>query len=67
MENEAPAGTAGTFVAGLAVNTASTATTADVRGTLDPNSACNGARRFKLIMDPPRDSYLFLGNSQYAG
>lgn len=57
--------TAGTFVAGLAVNTKSTATTADVRGTYDPNSACDGAKVFELdilLADPT-----FLGNPQFAG
>jgi hypothetical protein len=57
--------TAGTFVAGLAVNTKSTATTADVRGTYDPHSACDGAKVFELdlvLADPT-----FLGNPQFAG
>jgi len=59
------AAVAGTLVAGLAVNTKSTATTADVRGTYDPNAACDGAKVFELdlvLADPT-----FLGVSQYAG
>lgn len=57
--------TDGTLVGGLAVNTKSTATTADVRGTYDPNSACNGAKVFEidfLVADPT-----FLGSPQYDG
>jgi hypothetical protein len=52
-------------VAGLATGTVSTATTADVRGTYDPNVACDGSKGFKLIValqDPQ-----FLGNPQYDG
>lgn len=62
-DGAAPA--AGTLVAGLAVATKSTATTADVRGTYDPNSACDGAKVFELdllLADPT-----FLGNPQFAG
>lgn len=58
------AATAGTLVAGLSVLTKSTATTADVRGTYDPNAACDGAKVFELdvvVVDR------FLGNPQYAG
>lgn len=64
LENGAAA-TAGTLVAGLALDTASTATTADVRGTYDPNSACDGSKAFALVValaDPT-----FLGQPQYAG
>jgi hypothetical protein len=57
--------TDGTFVAGLAPGTASTATTADIRGTVDPNSACNGALEFSLVALIPDPT--FLGNAQYAG
>jgi hypothetical protein len=57
--------TAGTVVAGLSVNTESTATTADVRGTYDPNSACNGALRFELLVALPDPTHL--GNAQFAG
>jgi hypothetical protein len=42
--------TTGTFVAGLSPNTASTATTADVRGTVTPNDATNGTRAYELIL-----------------
>lgn len=57
--------TAGTVVAGLARNTESTATTADVRGTYDPNAACDGARSFTLIAVVPDPEYQ--GNPQFAG
>lgn len=56
---------AGTIVAGLSPVTVSTATTADVRGTYDPNAACNGTRAFELFVlasDPDDD-----GNPQYTG
>lgn len=55
--------TAGTFVAGLARNTESTATTADVRGTYDPNAACDGARSFTIIAVVPDPEYQ--GNPQF--
>lgn len=54
---------AGTVVAG--VSTAATATTGDVRGTYDPNSAANGTKVFDLIValgDPD-----YKGVAQYAG
>lgn len=59
------AASAGTKVAGLAVTTKSTATTADVRGTYDPNAACDGDKGFALLValeDPT-----FKGNPQFAG
>lgn len=59
------AATAGTFVAGLAVLTKSTSTTADVRGTYVPNAAPDGAKVYELmleLMDPT-----FLGVPQFAG
>jgi hypothetical protein len=65
LEDGAAVGTAGTLVAGLAPNTISTATTADVRGTYDPNSACDGAKSFSLIAVLPDPTHL--GNDQYAG
>lgn len=40
--------TAGTVVAG--VLTEATATTGDVRGTYDPNAACDGAKAFDLVI-----------------
>ena len=64
IENGATA-TAGTVVAGLSQATKSTATTADVRGTYDPNSACDGSRGFKLLAAIPDPE--FLGNPQFAG
>jgi len=64
LENGA-APTAGTIVAGLALDTESTATTADVRGTYDPNSACDGSKAFALICALPDPT--FTGNPQYAG
>jgi len=57
--------TAGTKVAGLAVATKSTATTADVRGTYVPNSAPDASKGYQLFIaleDPD-----FLGNPQFAG
>lgn len=57
--------TDGTLVAGLARATKSTATTADVRGTYDPNSACNGAKHFKLLV--ALDDPTYKGNAQFAG
>lgn len=62
MEDGA-APTAGTVVA--AVRTEATATTGDVRGTYDPNSACNGAKVFDLVvfLNDPGD----IGIAQYAG
>lgn len=59
------AATAGTLVGGLSPLTKSTATTADVRGTYDPNAACDGAKVFELVVlaaDPT-----FTGNPQYDG
>jgi hypothetical protein len=49
--------TAGTVVAG--VSTLATATTGDVRGTYDPNAACDGAKVFELIVA--------LGDPDYKG
>lgn len=57
------AATAGTVVAG--VSSAATATTGDVRGTYDPNSAANGSKHFQLIAAIPDLTYL--GVAQYAG
>ncbi len=55
--------TAGTLLG--AVRTTATAATGDVRGTYDPNSACDGAKAFQLlafIVDPTDQ-----GVAQYAG
>lgn len=63
-ENEdGAAATAGTIVAG--VKGTATATTGDVRGTYDANSAANGAKSFQLIaaLGDPSDK----GSAQYAG
>lgn len=57
--------TAGTLVAGLSQGTKATATNADVRGTYDPNSACDGSKAFSLVVwleDPAH-----VGNPQFAG
>jgi hypothetical protein len=57
------AATAGTLVA--AVRSAATATTGDVRGTYDPNAACDGAKAFSLIavLPDPTDK----GITQFSG
>lgn len=58
------AASSGTIVAGLSTATVSTATTADVRGTYDPSSACNGSKVFELLVllsDPD-----FKGNPQFG-
>jgi hypothetical protein len=62
MESLAKA-TAGTPVA--AVASVATATTGDVRGTYDPNSACDGSKSFQLIvvLDNPTDK----GVAQFGG
>ena len=55
--------TDGTYVAG--VLTKPTATTGDVRGTYDPNSACDGAKNFSVVMVLGNPE--FKGVPQYAG
>lgn len=55
--------TAGTIVAG--VSTTPTATTGDVRGTYDPNAACDGAKVFTLLAAIPDVTYN--GLAQFAG
>lgn len=57
--------TAGTKVAGLAVATKSTATTADVRGTYVPNSAPDGSKGYQVAVILEDSD--FLGNPQFAG
>lgn len=57
--------TAGTFVAGIQTAGGSTATTGDVRGTYDPNSAADAAKAFSLIVVNPDPNYL--GIAQFAG
>lgn len=58
------AAVAGTIVAGLTLATKPTATTADIRGTYDPNSATDGSRTFQLLVALPDPS--FLGATQYT-
>ena len=60
QDGAAPA--AGTLVAG--VDTVATATTGDVRGTYDPNSACNGARTYELVCALEDPAYK--GRAQYT-
>lgn len=55
--------TDGTYVAG--VLTKPTATTGDVRGTYDPNSACDGAKNFSVVMLV--EDVEFRGVPQFAG
>jgi hypothetical protein len=57
------AATAGTLV--LGVNTTPTATTGDVRGTYDPNTATDGATAFKLMVVLPDPANR--GIAQFAG
>ncbi|MBL4766290.1 MAG: hypothetical protein JKY94_00955 [Rhodobacteraceae bacterium] len=56
------AATAGTYAAGISV--ASTPTTGDVRGTYNPDTACDGSAQFSLILALPDPDYL--GLAQYA-
>lgn len=56
--------TNGKLVLGLDKNTKATATNADVRGTYDPNTACDGTTSFAL-MGLIAEIY-DLGNQQYA-
>lgn len=65
LQDGATVGSAGTFAAGLAVNTPSTGTTADVRGTYSPNSAPDGSKAYSLVVTLPDPT--FLGNNQFAG
>lgn len=51
------AATAGTFAAGLRAADGSTTTSADVRGTYDPNAACDGALVLQLIVSLPDGGY----------
>lgn len=54
---------AGTFVAGLAPNTKSTATTADIRGTMVPASAPDGSKAYALLVLTPDPANL--GGAQF--
>lgn len=62
---DSAAASAGTFVAGLSPLTKATATNADVRGTYDPNAACDGSKTFQLVVALPDAT--FKGVPQYAG
>lgn len=55
--------TAGTIVGGATAT--ATATTGDVRGTYDPNSACDGSAVFELLVLVKSTAYQ--GIAQYAG
>lgn len=59
------AASAGTVVAGLSPVTASTATTADVRGTYDPSAAADGSKVFELLVNLSDPTHK--GNPQYDG
>lgn len=54
----------GTLVTALAKDTKSTATTADVRGTYDPATACDGTTNFGLMVFTPQPEDI--GNKQYV-
>lgn len=54
--------TNGTFVVGDTAKP--TATTGDVRGTYDPNAACNGALTFRLLVATPTANYK--GRAQFS-
>lgn len=58
------AATAGTLVAGLSRATKPTATNADVRGTYDPNAACDGSKVFTLLVAMPDPTAI--GSEQYS-
>lgn len=64
QSQDGAAAVAGTTVAGLARATKPTATNADVRGTYDPNAACDGSKVFTLLvaMADPTD----IGAEQYS-
>lgn len=62
-QEDGAAATAGTLVAGI--NTKATATTGDVRGTYDPNSACDGDKNFALVVAMHDPNYK--GGTQYGG
>lgn len=63
LENFAVPGTGGTFVAGSTAK--ATATTGDVRGTYDPNSAADGSKVFQLWIATSDPTYR--GPAQFAG
>lgn len=51
--DEGVTATAGTFVDALRTGGGSTTTTADVRGTYDPNTACDGDKVFQVLVAIP--------------
>lgn len=57
--------TAGTTVAGIRTAGGSTLLTGDVRGTYDPNAACDGSRVFQLLVATPDGQNV--GIDQFAG
>lgn len=57
------AATAGTIAVGTA-GTKATATTGDVRGTYDPNAACDGSKTFQLLVALADPAYL--GTTQFT-
>ena len=57
MEDGAAAA-AGTLVAGLRAAGGSATTSADVRGTYDPNSAADGGKVFHLLVSLPNPGYI---------
>lgn len=59
------AATAGTLVAGVLTAGGATATDGDVRGTYDPNAACDGQKVFQLVVFLPDAG--FIGIDQYTG
>lgn len=59
------AATAGTTVAGVQTAGGSTSTTGDVRGTYDPNAACDGSKSFQLVLAISDNAYR--GIPQFAG
>lgn len=64
VEFEATSDLKGTFVAGLAVNTKSTATTGDVRGTYSPRTTPDGTTTLELLISLPDPDDL--GSTQYS-
>lgn len=52
------AATAGTLVAGVQTAGGATTTTGDIRGTYDPNAACDGSKVFQLIAFLPDAGFL---------
>lgn len=55
---DAAVATAGTPLAGDLTSGGATTTTGDVRGTYDPNAACDGEKNFTLIVALPDPGYL---------